>query len=203
MKTCVLFLMLMLLAACGDSYEAVDPEGWVGENGKDINLDGMADGLEATFRMVDASLQPKTVFKKGEQIVFELEFVNHDYATTEVQLDPAKADCDVTLGSDLFSVYREDGTFVGRPKRCAKGSDNVTYYNPQASAVRQYYLCPWSGELWLELSQTNTRSSSSSPSVLPPGRYYCQFTLEWNEKPGLPEAPKKKQTFRVNFVVQY
>ena len=201
MRKTLYLLMLMLLAACGDSDEAVDPEGWVGENGKDISLDDIGDGLEATFRMVDAGLQPKTVFKRGEQIVFELLFVNHDHATTEVQLDYAKADCDVTLGSDLFSVYREDGTFVGQPERCAKGNNNITYYNPQASAARHYYLCPWSGNLWLELSQANTRSSSSSPSVLPPGRYYCRFALEWNEKPGLPEAPKKEQTFRVNFVV--
>jgi len=166
--------IILIISGCSKSPEKFINNNEITVDGtqKTINVEQNRIGI--TFCLLNDQGQPATVFRQGENFRFYLSIKNNVQKDTALYIVS-----DFLSNSDLFRVYDENGTAIGKPLKlsfCYYTSDGInelkrgkewaleSFWHVNNSAETHFLQCYFQG-----LNQP----------LLPSGKYYTKLTQQF------------------------
>ena len=153
------------------------------------------------FRLLNQDGVETTVFKKGENIIFDLSIENN----TDVNwtLVYGFKGGDIVLGEDFFCVYKANGEYIGVPWSgmfCEESLQQEWIYLPHSIV---HIKCPWymDSSIWIGNPLCKGTVSGEDWPVLSEGSYYTAFSITYNKNLGLLSPDMKEQKFIIHFEI--
>ena len=190
MKKLLLMMSLLLtfsmFCACSNSDEM---DSYLSNSNLENEIDNVQDIIQVSFSLLNDKGKPDSLFRYGEDICFELMITN-------------KSDKklfffdDVFLGNDFFTVYREDGTYVGTPWTSigTEFSGAGITISPKSS---KRYTCKWIG---MEADRPIEKKHELDP--LPKGSYYTKSCIKYRDLNNVIQDIYIEKEFYTRFIIQ-
>lgn len=178
----LVLLILSLLSGCTYNY-TVTPNQLtkIPINGTFKTINITQNGIGINFCLLNSQEQPATVFSQGENFKFYLAIKN------KFQRDTATYIINNFLGNpDLFRVYKENGTVIGKPWKLQTCLDISDENNSLPRGKTWILESPWNVN-----GIPNPAIDSSlmrhlqcyfeglNQPMLPPGKYYTKLTQQF------------------------
>ena len=157
------------------------------------------DLISFSFQTCNNLGYPTQTFRYGENIVFSLLITNN----SDIDISYGLQDADIIFGTDMFSVYTEEGSFIGLPwtgMYCEYVSLKVPFLIP-AKSTKQVF-CKWKFDEGVNSSHPLCKASDSDNENLPVGKYISSFCIEYNTALGSLQKTMEKKFFNALFVIQ-
>ena len=189
MKKLLLMMSLLLtfsmFCACSNSDEM---DSYLSKSNLENEIDSLQDKIQVSISLLNDKGKPDSLFRYGEDICFELMITNK--SDKELFFFD-----DIFLGNDFFTVYREDGTYVGTPWTSI-GTEfcGCVKIAPKSSERRR---CKWIG-----MGADRPIEKKHELDPLPKGNYYTKSSIKFRDLNNIIQDTFIEKEFYDRFVIQ-
>ena len=154
-----------------------------------------SDDIKLRFRLTKSDGTPANTFSIGENIVCDLQIINETNDTIFIGEDMG----DVVIGnSNLFAVYRSDGSYVGAPydNNCDRHSISILLLSNKDKKETRIRVPLFEKDNTIDsgLSSPYFLENWQALPTLSRGVYYLEFPISYNTTPGHMKFPLNSQT---------
>lgn len=179
-----LLLTISMFCACSNS----DEDSYLSNSNLENEVDSVQNKIKVSFSLLNDKGKPDSLFREGKDICFELMITN----SSDKKLFFFD---DIFLGNELFSVYREDGTYVGTPwTSIGTNYCGGVIIGPKSSARRR---CKWIG-----MVADSPIEKKHELDPLPKGNYYTKFSIKYRDLDNVIQDMFIEKEFYVRFIIQ-
>ena len=160
------------------------------------------DGISVYFRMIRSDGTPSNSFSYGENICCNLLIKNNTNDTITISKDYGVAD--IQLGRELFSIYTNQGSYIGKPFETKVDEDAVLVIHFTDQEEINVTIPLFDRNVTFHNDISNSRllpGKWEAMKMLGRGRYYSEFPIWYRTNPEKADSEIEKKIFKVDFLV--